>query len=202
MKRSDFDGLLPRSPDWWENKSVGLVSTSSHSELRHACYFPETLSGRSLLAAELVVADQQGYWIGSCVVHPAFAHLFSGIPSHFHFNDGVYFDDIAGHEWQQKVSITPTEWIRTNILALEDLHRKIVANQAQLREEALPDLDRASGIIERLVKDYKFKAGDFADAAAATEEFCRRIAYKADFGRLLHPHLSVQRFFEAKSTLT
>lgn len=198
MKRRDFDGLVPRSPDWWENKSVGLVSTSSSSELRHACYFPEHLSGRSLLAAELIVRDQQGYWIGSCVVHPAFAHLFSGIPSHFHFDHGVYFDDIAGHEWERKVSITPKEWIRTNILALEDLHRKTVQSQAELRDDVLPARDLFSGIIERLVKDYKFKADDFPDPAAATEEFCRRFAYKADFEKLLHPRASVQRFFEAK----
>lgn len=198
MKRSDFDGLAPRSPDWWENKSVGLVFTSSHSELRYACYFPETLSGRSLLAAELNVADQQGAWVGSCRVHPALAHLFDGIVAQFHFNDGVYFDDVGGHEWERKVSISPQEWIRTNLVALEALQRKLVQGQAQLRDEVLPGLDLSSGLIERLVKDYKFKAGEFPGAAAATEEFCRRFAYKADFGRLLHPHVSVQRFFEER----
>lgn len=196
MKRSDFDGLAPSSPDWWENKSVGLVSTSSHSELRRSCFFPQTLSGRSLLAAEMIVADQQGYWIGSCLVHPAFTGWFEGIASRFHFNDGVYFDDIAGHEWERRVSIIPREWVHKNTLALEALHRKLVQNEALLTEEELPNRDLASGVIETLVKNYKFKLNEFLDAKAATEEFCRRFAYKADFGRLVHPHLSVRRFFE------
>lgn len=197
MKRSDLEGLADLGAPWWENKARGLVYSQSNTELRFTCFFPELLSQKSVLAAELVVADRQGAWVGSCSVSPAFAHLFKGVVAHFHFDDGVYFDDVGGHSWEEKVTIAPRVWVRNNITAIENLFEAIVSDQANLRDEHLPGLDLRSGVIEALVKTYKFKPAEYPDAALAAEEFCRRFAYKPQFNKLLHPEVSVRMHFEA-----
>lgn len=196
MKRTDLDGLTHLGAPWWENKAQGLVYSQSSDELRFTCFFPELLSQKSVHVAELLVADRAGAWVGSCSVSPAFAHLFKGVVANFHFDDGVYFDDVEGHSWEQKVTIAPRVWIRNNILAMQDLFEVLVNEQAHLRDEHLPGLDLRSGIIEALVKAYKFKPAEYADARLAAEEFCRRFAYKPEFDRLLHPEVSVLRHFE------
>lgn len=197
MKRSDLDGLTPLSGPWWENKALGLVYSQSSTALRFTCFFPELLSQKSVQVAELLVADTQGAWVGSCSVSPAFAHLFKGVVANFHFDDRVYFDDVAGHSWEQKVTIAPRVWIRNNITAIQDLFDAVVQDQAHLRDEHLPGLDLRSGIIEALVKAYKFKPAEYAEAGLAAAEFCRRFAYKPEFNRLLHPEVSVRRHFES-----
>jgi hypothetical protein len=197
MKRSDLDGVSHPGGPWWENKALGLVYSQRHDALRFTCFFPELLSHKSVQVAELLVEDRQGAWVGSCSVNPAFAHLFKGTVANFHFDDGVYFDDVAGHSWEEKVTIAPRVWIRNNLEAMQNLYEVIVGDQAHLRDEHLPGLDLRSGIIEALVKCYKFKPAEYADARLAAEEFCRRFAYKPEFNNLLHPECSVRRHFEA-----
>ena len=196
MKRSDLEGLADLGAPWWENKALGLVYSQSSTALRYTCFFPELLSQKSVHVAELLVADTQGTWVGSCSVSPAFAHLFKGVVANFHFDSGVFFDDVEGHSWEQKVTIAPRVWVRNSIAAMQSLFEAIVSDQVHLRDEYLPGLDLRSGIIDALVKSYKFKPAEYPDAALAAEEFCRRFAYKPEFNKLLHPERSVRMRFE------
>ena len=197
MKPDVEKALSAVGAGWWENRSLGLVYAQSPSLLEFACHFPELLSGRHLRVAHLRVADEQGAWIGRCqVIHP-FAPLFDGLPGNFHFASGECFDEVAGHYWEEKATLTPDAWIARNLAGLETLHGRIVERQQALREGALPEADLQSGVIARLVREYRFKPGAYPSPALAAEEFCRRFAYKPLFLQLLHPQVSVRRAFEA-----
>lgn len=111
------------------------------------------------------------------------------------FDDKVLYSSHGGFDREDPTNLTPDEWLTSNLRAAERLDLEISARRESYRDEYLPDWDLGSGLIERIVKDYKFRLTEFPSAELATVEFCRRFAEKPAFKELFHPEMSVRRYF-------
>ena len=183
--------LPPLDARWTEHKAQGLVFTRSPTELTFRLWFPE-LVGRKHIE---IVAVRVGPRAAHCHVAAPFAALFTGETRSFFFDDKVLFASAGGFDVEEPTRMQPHEWVAKNVRAAEELLRTIDAQRVFFRDEHLPAFDLTSGLFEMFAKDYKFHRREFADAASAAAEFCRRFADNKKFQKLFHPELSALRFF-------
>ncbi len=188
--------LLPHlpllDPRWYENKAQGLVYTRSPTKLTFRLYFPETVGMHDLELVTLQIVARAAH----CSVAEPFLRLFDGETRSLFFEDKVLFSSHGGFDREDPTELTADEWLTNNVRAAERLDREISARREFYRDEYLPDWDLGSGIIERMVKDYKFRLEELPSEEDATAEFCRRFAEKPAFKKLFHPELSVRRYFD------